>query len=174
MFGSAKILTSPTSSSAFYKIPLPCPRELSILNSKNKRREENRAELKNISFFKKRLWSFVSSFLSVVVNNFYCDSKWTSMSERVLKTKYKTMHNYFSVIKSFFCPSKKAEGWKYLGIILIGVSPNSISSGGGGVVQSHSFNLWNEWNNFPRRWHWFRKTNCRINMNKGIFKIIPQ
>lgn len=50
VFGSAKTLTSPTSSSAFYKVPLPCPQEFSILNSKNKRREENRAEQKNISF----------------------------------------------------------------------------------------------------------------------------
>lgn len=55
VFGSAKTLTSPTSSSAFYKVPLPCPQEFSILNSKNKRREENRAEQKNISFLKSTL-----------------------------------------------------------------------------------------------------------------------
>lgn len=41
VFGSAKTLTSPTSSSAFYKVPLPCPQELSILNGKNKRTEQN-------------------------------------------------------------------------------------------------------------------------------------
>lgn len=55
VFGSAKTLTSPTSSSAFYQVPLPCPQELSILHGKNKRNEEKRAELKNISFIKKTL-----------------------------------------------------------------------------------------------------------------------
>lgn len=54
VFRRAKTLTSPTSSSAFYRVPLPCPRELSILNGKNKRSEDPRAELKNISFLKKK------------------------------------------------------------------------------------------------------------------------
>lgn len=30
VFGSVLTLTSPTSSSAFYKVPLPCPQELSM------------------------------------------------------------------------------------------------------------------------------------------------
>lgn len=46
VFGSVKRLTSPTSSSALYKVPLPGPQELSILNGKNKRSKKNREELK--------------------------------------------------------------------------------------------------------------------------------
>lgn len=47
VFRSAKTLTSPTSSSAFYTVPPSCLQELFVLNGKNKSSKKNRAELKN-------------------------------------------------------------------------------------------------------------------------------
>lgn len=91
VLGSAKTLTSPTSSSAFYWVLLPCPQGFSILNYKTNRSKKSRAE-KNIKNRKKE--TSIVPFLSVVVNNFYYDSKLSSTTMKALKNSYRTRSNF--------------------------------------------------------------------------------